>query len=73
MTASRIGDSPARVGGIGRVTGSQQYVADLHPADVLHAKLVTVDAPRARILAITDGGRVTNQLRGQHIVAVSTS
>src|SRR4051812_12513717 len=52
MTASRIGDSPARVGGIGRVTGAQQYVADLSPGDVLHARLVTVDAPRARILGI---------------------
>jgi CO/xanthine dehydrogenase Mo-binding subunit len=52
VTPSRVGDSPARVGGIGRVTGATQYVADLHPADVLHAKLVTVDAPRARIVSV---------------------
>jgi CO/xanthine dehydrogenase Mo-binding subunit len=50
--ASRVGDSPARVGGIDRVTGAQQYVADLQPPDVLHARLVTVDAPRARILGV---------------------
>ena len=51
MTASRIGESPARVGGIGRVTGDQRYVADLR-VDTLHAKLVSVDAPRARILGV---------------------
>src|SRR4029079_17781836 len=55
MTPSRIGDSPGRVGGIGRVTGAQQYVADLRPEGVLHAKLVTVDAARARILDIDAG------------------
>jgi CO/xanthine dehydrogenase Mo-binding subunit len=55
MTPSRIGDSPGRVGGIGRVTGAQQYVADLRPEGVLHAKLVTVDAARARILGIDAG------------------
>ena len=37
--------SPARVGGIERVTGAQQYVADIRLEDVLHAKLVT---PRLR-------------------------
>ena len=48
MTGS-VGTSPARVGGIGRVTGQQEYVADLDLDDVLHVKLVTVDAARARI------------------------
>jgi CO/xanthine dehydrogenase Mo-binding subunit len=47
-----IGGSPNRVGGIGRVTGRQQYVADIPLDDALHVKLVTVDAPRARIGSI---------------------
>ena len=51
MTGS-VGTSPARVGGTDRVTGRQAYVADLHLDDVLHVKLVTVDAARARIGAI---------------------
>ncbi|MCU0477654.1 MAG: xanthine dehydrogenase family protein molybdopterin-binding subunit [Chloroflexi bacterium] len=49
---ARVGDSPQRVGGAGRVTGSQRYVADLHQADELHAKLVTLPVARARIIAI---------------------
>ncbi len=48
----RIGGSPNRVGGIGRVTGAQQYLADLPTADVLHAKLVTLDCARARIISV---------------------
>ena len=48
----RVGASPARVGGIGRVTGQQAYVADLPLDDVLHVKLVTLDVARARIGAI---------------------
>ena len=47
-----IGTSPRRVGGDERVTGSQQYVADIHLPDELHAKLVTVDCARARIISI---------------------
>jgi CO/xanthine dehydrogenase Mo-binding subunit len=50
--ASVVGASPNRVGGIGRVTGAQQYVADLRLADALHAKIVTVPVARARIDAI---------------------
>jgi CO/xanthine dehydrogenase Mo-binding subunit len=49
---ARVGDSPQRVGGAGRVTGSQRYVADLHQADELHTKLVTLPVARARIIAI---------------------
>ncbi len=52
MTATKIGDSPARVGGLGRVTGAQQYLADIRTADALHAKLVTLDCARARILGV---------------------
>ena len=44
-----IGESPARVGGVERVTGRQQYVADIHLEDLLHVKLVTLDVARARI------------------------
>jgi CO/xanthine dehydrogenase Mo-binding subunit len=48
----QVGASPARVGGPERVTGQQQYVADIHLPDLLHAKLVTLDCARARIVAI---------------------
>jgi CO/xanthine dehydrogenase Mo-binding subunit len=51
----RIGESPARIGGIDRVTGRQVYVADVKLDHVLHAKLVTVDAARARIDGIDAG------------------
>lgn len=44
-----VGASPWRVGGRDRVTGRQAYVADLRLEDVLHVKLVTVDAAHARI------------------------
>ncbi len=47
-----VGSSPNRVGGIGRVTGSQAYVADIRPVDVLEAKLVTLDSAHARIISI---------------------
>jgi CO/xanthine dehydrogenase Mo-binding subunit len=52
MMDQRIGASPARVGGLDRVTGRQAYVADVHLDDVLHAKLVSLDCARARIIAI---------------------
>ena len=44
-----VGGSPARVGGVDRVTGRQAYVADIRLEDVLHVKLVTLDVARARI------------------------
>ncbi len=47
-----IGGSPARVGGLDRVTGRQAYVADIHLDGELHVKLVTVDHARVRIDAI---------------------
>jgi len=52
MTTSLIGTSPNRVGGIGRVTGLQEYVADIRLTDVLEARLVTIDCARARIISI---------------------
>ena len=44
-----VGEPAARVGGRARVTGEQQYVADLPHDDALHVKLVTLDVARARI------------------------
>jgi CO/xanthine dehydrogenase Mo-binding subunit len=52
MSATRIGDSPNRVGGRERVTGQQLYVADIHLPGTLQAKLVTLDCARARIISI---------------------
>jgi CO/xanthine dehydrogenase Mo-binding subunit len=46
---SDVGDPATRVGGFERVTGSQQYVADLPHEDALHVKLVSLDVARARI------------------------
>ena len=52
MSATRIGTSPNRVGGLGRVTGRNEYVADIHLPGVLEARLVTLDCARARIVSI---------------------
>ncbi len=52
MTIVGIGGSPARVGGVERVTGQQVYVADIHLEGELHVRLVTLDHARARILGI---------------------
>jgi CO/xanthine dehydrogenase Mo-binding subunit len=52
MSPSFIGTSPNRAGGIDRVNGLQEYVADILLPDVLEAKLVTVDCARARIISI---------------------
>ena len=47
-----VGSSPNRVGGRDRVTGAQEYVADIHLVDELHVKLVTIDESKARIISI---------------------
>ena len=52
MTPRSVGASPRRVGGHGRVTGQQQYVADIHLPDELHAALVKLDCGHARIISI---------------------
>jgi CO/xanthine dehydrogenase Mo-binding subunit len=52
MSAAIVGTSPNRVGGIGRVTGKNEYVADIRLPDVLEARLVTLDCARARIVSI---------------------
>jgi len=62
----RIGGSPNRVGGIARVTGAQQYVADVRVADALQAKLVTVDCARARILGVDKSAALA--VPGVHLV-----
>jgi CO/xanthine dehydrogenase Mo-binding subunit len=52
MSSDGVGASLERVGGFGRVTGLHEYLADIKLADVLHAKLVTLDRARARIVSI---------------------
>jgi CO/xanthine dehydrogenase Mo-binding subunit len=52
VTSTKIGASPRRVGGHERVTGEQQYVADVRLPDMLHAKLVTIDCAHARVVSI---------------------
>ena len=52
MSSGGIGASPNRVGGQQRVTGEQQYLADIRLQDVLHVKLVTLDCARARLISI---------------------
>lgn len=47
-----IGASFRRVGGIGRVTGRQQYVADIELPGVLEVRLVKLDCGHARIISI---------------------
>ncbi len=66
MSGDRIGGSPARVGGVGRVTGAQRYLADLPAADLLHAKLVTLDCARARIVSVDATAALA--LPGVHLV-----
>ena len=50
--SEQVGTSPVRFGGQERVTGRQEYVADIRLPDMLHAKLVALDCARARIVAI---------------------
>lgn len=66
MSTTRIGDSLNRVGGRERVTGQQQYVADIRLPGTLQAKLVTVDCARARIITIDKSE--AERLPGVHLV-----
>ncbi len=52
MTSAPVGGSPQRVGGIARVTGQQEYLADIHLPGEGHAKLVTLPVAHARLVAI---------------------
>jgi CO/xanthine dehydrogenase Mo-binding subunit len=50
-----IGVSLPRLGAIERVTGAQQYVADIRLDNALHVKLVSVACAHARIVAVRTG------------------
>lgn len=52
MTTRIVGTSPRRVGGPERVSGAQNYVADIPASDLLSVKLVTLDSPRARVVSL---------------------
>ncbi|MBP1704910.1 MAG: Xanthine dehydrogenase, molybdenum binding subunit apoprotein [Chloroflexi bacterium] len=52
MSTDRVGASPNRVGGVGRVTGAQRYAADIKLADALQVKLVCLPVARGRIVSI---------------------
>ncbi len=56
METTWVGRSVARVGGVDRVTGDQQYVADIRVDNVLHVKLVHLNCARARIAGINTAG-----------------
>ncbi|HSS92896.1 MAG TPA: xanthine dehydrogenase family protein molybdopterin-binding subunit, partial [Candidatus Dormibacteraeota bacterium] len=47
-----IGTSQRRLGGVARVTGRQQFIADLRIEHQLHVKLVHLDVAHARIVSI---------------------
>lgn len=50
-----IGSSLPRLGAIERVTGAQQYAADIRLDNALHVKLVSVECAHARILGVRTG------------------
>ena len=50
-----VGSSVSRVGGLPRVLGTQEYVADVKLPNMLHARLVHLDCAHARILSIDCG------------------
>ena len=47
-----VGTNARRLGGRERVSGTQQFLADIALPNMLHVKLVTLDAARARIVSI---------------------
>ena len=47
-----VGTPVSRRGGAERVTGAQEFLADVRLEDMLHVKLVTLDCARARILGV---------------------
>jgi CO/xanthine dehydrogenase Mo-binding subunit len=64
-----IGSSLPRLGAIERVTGAQQYAADIHLENALHVKLVAVVCARARIIGV----RSDEALRVPGVRAVFTA
>ena len=47
-----IGSSIPRLGAVERVTGAQQYAADIRVENALHVKLVSLACAHARIVAV---------------------
>jgi CO/xanthine dehydrogenase Mo-binding subunit len=47
-----VGESPRRGGGYERVTGHQEYMADVKLSDTLQVQLVTLECARANIISI---------------------
>jgi CO/xanthine dehydrogenase Mo-binding subunit/aerobic-type carbon monoxide dehydrogenase small subunit (CoxS/CutS family) len=47
-----VGTSVRRLGGRERVSGTQQFLADIPLKGMLHVKLVTLDVARARIISV---------------------
>ncbi|HYT11660.1 MAG TPA: xanthine dehydrogenase family protein molybdopterin-binding subunit [Candidatus Nitrosopolaris sp.] len=52
MTAEPVGAGVRRAGGRARVTGDQQFIADIRLDQMLHVKLVHLDCGHARIVSI---------------------
>ena len=52
ITGAAVGADISRLGGVERVNGSQQFLADLEIAGMAHLKMVTLDVGRARIKGI---------------------
>jgi CO/xanthine dehydrogenase Mo-binding subunit len=61
-----IGASERRLGGAARVTGRQQFVADINLDQMLHVKLVHLDCGHAKILSIDTAAAV--RVGGVHCV-----
>ncbi len=60
-----IGSSIPRLGAVERVTGAQQYAADIRLENVLHVKLVSLPCAHARIIAVhIDVASQTTGVRG---------
>jgi CO/xanthine dehydrogenase Mo-binding subunit len=66
VNRDRVGVSERRLGGVARVTGSQQFVGDIGIERMLHVKLVHIDCARARIVSI-DTARAA-EVPGVHCV-----
>lgn len=52
---SVVGTSLSRIGAVARVTGTQEYAADIRLENALHVKLVSLECAHARINAIHTG------------------
>jgi CO/xanthine dehydrogenase Mo-binding subunit/aerobic-type carbon monoxide dehydrogenase small subunit (CoxS/CutS family) len=48
----RIGDSPARQGGLEQTLGEKPFVDDMHAPGMLHGAMVLTEHPRARVMRI---------------------